>query len=149
MAEPRNKNSKIFNENKVFIAVFGTKFICVNIKRPISPTMTQNDVKINAKEGRGMNYLQHFPSALFWSLNLITVVINSVILSCHSKWLLFVFLGSGGGSSSLIRHVDHPEESDDVANEHTKHWWNEVEVKEHWKGQVSPVRQQDAFVELE
>lgn len=62
---------------------------------------------------------------------------------------LFVFLSGSGGSSSLVCHVNHPEESNDVTNEHTKHWWSEVEVEENWQSQESPIGHQNTFVQFE
>lgn len=48
-----------------------------------------------------------------------------------------------------MRHVHDPEESDEVADEHSQHGRREVEVKERGQCQVAPVGEQNAFVHLE
>lgn len=61
---------------------------------------------------------------------------------------LFFFFLRSSGLSTLISHINNPEETNYVGREHSQKNWAEVEVQENRQWQIFPVGQEHSLVKL-
>lgn len=81
-------------------------------------------------------------------LNKITSQIVFTALQSYQVALISLFFFLRSGLSTLISHINNPEESDYVGREYSQENWAEVKVQENRQWQIFPVGQEHSLVKL-